>query len=510
MPQQPKVWVYTRAYNAEATICRTVESVLNQTYQNIGYMIRDNGSTDRTLEICRSFATRDNRVLLTRNSINNVETDMEEDQSAFALDLSLTNKKGDSPEFGDFKYFCILDADDEYLPDFLEKAVAFAEKETLDIVACGTEMLDGESGKRLGDVSHPDPILLEDARSFSDRFPEYHWHMRQVWGKLYRRGLLDGFLDRYRTLSRREFGGENVSMPYGSDTLYALYAFSQAKRAGILSGRDHRYYVQKHSVSTQFLPFRVESDRILHDVTEQYLQGKCGAVNAENRIFLSAVYANAVKDTLNVLHTAALSGEEKLHEYCRIAESEATKVNFAFPVRQTLQSRDQLLAAAISCHDAKNAPDELPAILAALTPRCAPAFPPERIPLLAAKPALAEALFRDDAEAVLAILLDMLRKNEQSKKYDLPAMVRALSADKPLLRDINDKLFLRRYGNIYLAVWRGQYNEALDNMTGLLLNGAKVDEIFLQLYLNLAALQNQPDAFVFGKIRLAQLYLREG
>ena len=47
-------------------------------------------------------------------------------------------------------------------------------------------------------------------------------------------------------------------------------------------------------------------------------------------------------------------------------------------------------------------------------------------------------------------------------------------------------------------------------MTGVLLDGKKSDETFIQLYLSLAALQNQPTAFIFGKIRLAQLYLRRG
>lgn len=49
------VSVITVAYNSEKTIARTIESVLNQTYENIEYIVIDGASNDRTVEIARSF-----------------------------------------------------------------------------------------------------------------------------------------------------------------------------------------------------------------------------------------------------------------------------------------------------------------------------------------------------------------------------------------------------------------------------------------------------------------------
>jgi glycosyltransferase involved in cell wall biosynthesis len=50
-----KVSVITISYNANQTIEKTLNSVANQSYKNIEYIIVDGGSMDNTLDICNSF-----------------------------------------------------------------------------------------------------------------------------------------------------------------------------------------------------------------------------------------------------------------------------------------------------------------------------------------------------------------------------------------------------------------------------------------------------------------------
>ena len=55
MPGFPLVSVVTVVHNGEKTLEKTIQSVLNQSYENIEYVIIDGGSTDRTLDIIRNY-----------------------------------------------------------------------------------------------------------------------------------------------------------------------------------------------------------------------------------------------------------------------------------------------------------------------------------------------------------------------------------------------------------------------------------------------------------------------
>ena len=64
----PLVTVLTPVYNGEKYLIECLDSVVNQTYKNFEYILVNNCSTDRTIEIASSYAQKDNRIKIVNNS----------------------------------------------------------------------------------------------------------------------------------------------------------------------------------------------------------------------------------------------------------------------------------------------------------------------------------------------------------------------------------------------------------------------------------------------------------
>lgn len=120
---EPLVSVLTPVYNGEDFLVECIESVLNQTYQNYEYIIVNNCSRDRTLEIAQGYAKKDRRIRI-QNNTRFVDV-IENHNIAFGL----------IAEAG--KYCKVVSADDFISPSCIEKLVLCAESNpSVGIVGC--------------------------------------------------------------------------------------------------------------------------------------------------------------------------------------------------------------------------------------------------------------------------------------------------------------------------------------------------------------------------------------
>lgn len=62
------VSVIVPIYNGEKYLSECLDSIVNQTYSNLDICLIDDGSTDRSEEICRHYAVADKRVRYVRQN----------------------------------------------------------------------------------------------------------------------------------------------------------------------------------------------------------------------------------------------------------------------------------------------------------------------------------------------------------------------------------------------------------------------------------------------------------
>ena len=65
-----KISVIMAAYNSADTLELSINSVLNQTYQNLEFLILDDSSEDNTYEILEQYKIQDSRIKIFKNSKN--------------------------------------------------------------------------------------------------------------------------------------------------------------------------------------------------------------------------------------------------------------------------------------------------------------------------------------------------------------------------------------------------------------------------------------------------------
>lgn len=165
--QTDKVSVIVPIYNSADVLDKCLVSVLNQTYTNLELVLVDDGSSDRSFEICKSFQDKDQRVKLFQKKNGGVSS---------ARNYGLQVASG--------AWVTFLDSDDFLEKDFLEQLMAI---QTTDMLVGGF--------KRFGDKNDeivPNQQVVSVKNDLNalwnktvDKF--IYWY---PWGKIYKLDII--------------------------------------------------------------------------------------------------------------------------------------------------------------------------------------------------------------------------------------------------------------------------------------------------------------------------------
>jgi len=126
--QNPKISVIIPTYNRADLITRAISSVLNQTYKSFEIIVIDDGSTDNTKEVLKSYIEKKQIKYLYQQNHG----------PAAARNLGIKYSKGELIAF--------LDSDDEWLPEKLEKQIKIfneSKNARLGVVYCDVAIMEG-------------------------------------------------------------------------------------------------------------------------------------------------------------------------------------------------------------------------------------------------------------------------------------------------------------------------------------------------------------------------------
>jgi glycosyltransferase involved in cell wall biosynthesis len=123
-----KISVVMSVYNGEDYLSESIESILNQTYKNIEFVIINDGSTDSSLEIIKKYMELDDRIILINQENKGLTA---------SLNIGISKTSGE--------YIARQDADDISMPDRFMKFYKFMKNNNfVDVYSTPAVLINGK------------------------------------------------------------------------------------------------------------------------------------------------------------------------------------------------------------------------------------------------------------------------------------------------------------------------------------------------------------------------------
>ena len=183
MQNSPLLSVIIPVYNSELYLDRCLQSLLNQTYQNLEIILINDGSTDQSLSMCQSFEKNDSRIKVIDQQNGGV---------------SVARNRGMQEACG--KLITFVDSDDWIEPDMYEILVPLLIENQADIACCKAKKAFPENsaeGKLYASYKRLETNeinIYENKDCLRSAFEIINKQIVtfSVWNKVFRREILQG------------------------------------------------------------------------------------------------------------------------------------------------------------------------------------------------------------------------------------------------------------------------------------------------------------------------------
>lgn len=207
--------VIVPVYKVPQYLNQCVNSIVNQTYQNLEIILVDDGSPDHCPAMCDEWAEKDPRI-----SVIHKENGGLSDARNAGLDVASG------------EYIAFVDSDDWIAPDMYERLYQRLTEDHSDMAACGVEMVwEAGTGSRM--LTRPGSRVLEREEAMRAIIEE-SWLKQPVWYKLYKTALV-----------------RDIPFPIGKcheDVFWSYQAVGAANRVSVFDSPCYFYRQRSNSI----------------------------------------------------------------------------------------------------------------------------------------------------------------------------------------------------------------------------------------------------------------------
>ncbi len=192
----PMLSIIVPMYNAQDTISECIDSILDQKFKEYELILVDDGSTDDTLKICKTYAEKDQRIIIVPLEKN----------------MGLINARKTGVEIAKAEYIGFVDSDDWIERDMYSNLINIQEKFDCDLISSGiyrdyieekytSELVDNFQEGMYSNI----PRDIYGTMLYDDKNKTFGIFCTLV-NKLYRKNILQ---DVYKNIDTRVFYGED-------------------------------------------------------------------------------------------------------------------------------------------------------------------------------------------------------------------------------------------------------------------------------------------------------------
>lgn len=212
------------AYNAEETVGKLIESIVNQKYKNYELIVLNDGSNDKTYDVIEQYSKKYKNVI----AVNKENTGVGDTRN-----VGLVMAKG--------KYITFADADDCYSNDFFNKIVPELEKGNFEMLIFNAKVMNYDEYMHDLIPSKYSIGFFEEKNGVTKYLQgEFCYRIGNVpWNKIYRNDIIKENNFKYEKDKKR-----------GQDLLFNILYVSKIKKYKYINEKLYYYALNMNTLTT--------------------------------------------------------------------------------------------------------------------------------------------------------------------------------------------------------------------------------------------------------------------